>query len=170
MGIMPAVYGDIMGAKLVNVYPDNAALGLPTHQAIIAIFRSDTGEPLAVMDGRLITELRTAAVSAVATRLLSSPGARTLADSRQRSAGAGPRPRTRAGTEVRRDPRLEPQSATCADIRPRDRRNVDLGGRSRPRCRCRSDVYEFARAGAPRSVAETRRSDQCRGCSRNHAP
>src|SRR5271166_5836555 len=31
MGIMPAVYGDIMGAKLVNVYPGNAARGLPTH-------------------------------------------------------------------------------------------------------------------------------------------
>lgn len=79
MGIMPAVYGEIMGAKLVNVYPNNTALGLPTHQAIITIFRSDTGEPLAVMDGRLITELRTAAVSAVATRLLSSPTTRTLA-------------------------------------------------------------------------------------------
>jgi ornithine cyclodeaminase/alanine dehydrogenase-like protein (mu-crystallin family) len=51
MGIMPAVYGDIMGAKLVNVYPSNAALGLPTHQAIIAIFRSSTGEPLAHVCG-----------------------------------------------------------------------------------------------------------------------
>jgi len=79
MGIMPAVYGDIMGAKLVNVYPGNAALGLPTHLAIIAVFRSETGEPLAVLDGRLITELRTAAVSAVATKLLASPDARTLA-------------------------------------------------------------------------------------------
>ena len=79
MGIMPAVYGDIMGAKLVNVYPDNAAHGLPTHLAIIVIFRSKTGEALAMMDGRLITELRTAAVSAVATNLLSSPGAKTLA-------------------------------------------------------------------------------------------
>src|SRR5208283_5940726 len=73
MGLMPAVYGDIMGTKLVNLYPGNAARGLPTHLAIIVIFRSDSGEPLAIMDGRLITELRTAAVSAVATRLLSSP-------------------------------------------------------------------------------------------------
>jgi ornithine cyclodeaminase/alanine dehydrogenase-like protein (mu-crystallin family) len=79
MGVMPAVYGDIMGSKLVNVYPGNAALDLPTHQAIIAIFRSDTGEPIAMMDGRLITELRTAAVSAVATKLLAPPAARTLA-------------------------------------------------------------------------------------------
>ncbi len=79
MGLMPAVYGDIMGAKLVNFYPNNGALGLPTHLAIIALFRSQTGEPLAIMDGRLITELRTAAVSAVATRLLSQPDARRLA-------------------------------------------------------------------------------------------
>ena len=79
MGIMPAVYGDIMGAKLVNVYPNNAARGLPTHLALIAVFQSDTGETLAVMDGRLITELRTAAVSAVATKLLSSPDAGILA-------------------------------------------------------------------------------------------
>jgi thiomorpholine-carboxylate dehydrogenase len=79
MGLMPAVYGEIMGAKLVNFYPNNGARGLPTHLAIIALFRSDTGEPLAVMDGRLITELRPAAVSAVATRLLSPPSARRLA-------------------------------------------------------------------------------------------
>jgi ornithine cyclodeaminase/alanine dehydrogenase-like protein (mu-crystallin family) len=79
MGIMPAVYGDIMGAKLVNVYPNNAAGGLPTHLGIIAIFRSDSGQLLAIMDGRLITELRTAAVSAVATKLLSSPDAKSLA-------------------------------------------------------------------------------------------
>ncbi len=79
MGIMPAVYGDVMGSKLVNLYPDNASRGLPTHQAVIALFRADTGEPLAMMDGRLITELRTAAVSAAATKLLSSRNARSLA-------------------------------------------------------------------------------------------
>ncbi|HUI84792.1 MAG TPA: ornithine cyclodeaminase family protein [Candidatus Binatia bacterium] len=79
MGIMPAVYDDIMGAKLVNVYPGNEARHLPTHLAVIVLFRADTGETLAVMDGRLITELRTAAVSAVATRLLSAPEAKSLA-------------------------------------------------------------------------------------------
>ncbi|HKD83810.1 MAG TPA: ornithine cyclodeaminase family protein [Terriglobales bacterium] len=79
MGVMPAVYGDVMGAKLVNLFPGNASLGLPTHQAVIALFRADTGEPLAMMDGRLITEMRTAAVSAVATKLLSRPDAKSLA-------------------------------------------------------------------------------------------
>jgi len=79
MGIMPAVYGDVMGAKLVNLYPENASRGIPTHQAIIALFNARTGELLAMMDGRLITELRTAAVSAVATKLLSKPEAKSLA-------------------------------------------------------------------------------------------
>ncbi len=79
MGVMPAVYGDVMGAKLVTFYPDNGSRGLPTHQAVIALFRADTGEPLAIMDGRLITEMRTAAVSALATKLLAASDARVLA-------------------------------------------------------------------------------------------
>ncbi|HEX3372836.1 MAG TPA: ornithine cyclodeaminase family protein [Edaphobacter sp.] len=64
--VMPAVYGGVMGAKMVTFYPANATLKKHTHMAMIQLFRSDTGEPLAVMDGRLITEMRTAAVSAVA--------------------------------------------------------------------------------------------------------
>ena len=78
-GIMPAVYGDIMGAKLVTVFPDNVDVGLFTHQGIIVLMRATTGEPLAVLDGRLITEMRTAAVTAAATKLLSNPNASVLA-------------------------------------------------------------------------------------------
>jgi ornithine cyclodeaminase/alanine dehydrogenase-like protein (mu-crystallin family) len=78
-GYMPAVWGDIMGAKLVSMFHRNPARGLPSHLATIQIFRSSTGEPLATMDGRLITELRTAAVSAVATRLLARQDAHILA-------------------------------------------------------------------------------------------
>ena len=78
-GMMPAVDGDVAGIKLVLVYEKNAELGLPTHQAVIQLFSAKTGEPLASMDGRLITEMRTAAVSAVATKLLSKPDARVLA-------------------------------------------------------------------------------------------
>src|SRR5271157_22934 len=48
-GLMPAVCGDVMGIKLVTVYEGNAGRGLPTHQATIELFRSDTGEPLAMM-------------------------------------------------------------------------------------------------------------------------
>ena len=79
-GTMPAGGPDIgLGAKLVTFYPDNAAMGLHTHDALIALFRPETGEPLAVMDGRLITEMRTAAASAVATRALSKADAQVLA-------------------------------------------------------------------------------------------
>jgi ornithine cyclodeaminase/alanine dehydrogenase-like protein (mu-crystallin family) len=79
LGIMPAVAADAMGAKLVSFYPQNAATGLPTHMAMIVLFSPQTGEPLAVMDGRLITEMRTAAVSAAATKLLAAPDSRVLA-------------------------------------------------------------------------------------------
>jgi thiomorpholine-carboxylate dehydrogenase len=79
LGIMPAVAEAAMGAKLVSFYPGNAGTGLPTHSAMILLFRPDTGEPLAVMDGRLITEMRTAAVSAAVTRRLAAPQSRVLA-------------------------------------------------------------------------------------------
>jgi ornithine cyclodeaminase/alanine dehydrogenase-like protein (mu-crystallin family) len=79
-GTMPAAGADIgMGVKLVSFYPSNAERGLHTHNAIIALFSSETGEPLAVMDGRLITEMRTAAASAVATKALAKADANVLA-------------------------------------------------------------------------------------------
>lgn len=74
--VMPA-YAGAMGAKLVTFYPGNQ--GIPTHHAVIVLFRAETGEPLAMMDGRLITEMRTAAASAVATQHLARPNARVLA-------------------------------------------------------------------------------------------
>jgi ornithine cyclodeaminase/alanine dehydrogenase-like protein (mu-crystallin family) len=77
--VMPAVFGDIMGAKLVTFYPGNSAEGKHTHMAVIQLFRADTGEPLAAMDGRLITEMRTAAVSALAVDQLAPPNASILA-------------------------------------------------------------------------------------------
>jgi ornithine cyclodeaminase/alanine dehydrogenase-like protein (mu-crystallin family) len=77
-GVMPAVYGSVMGAKMVTFYPGNANAQKHTHMAIIQLFRSDTGEPLATMDGRLITEMRTAAVSAVAIDHLADPQAKVL--------------------------------------------------------------------------------------------
>jgi ornithine cyclodeaminase/alanine dehydrogenase-like protein (mu-crystallin family) len=76
---MPAAGARAMGAKLVTFYPGNAAQGLPTHLAMILLFRPETGEPLAIMDGRLITEMRTSAVSAVATRALAAQDAIVLA-------------------------------------------------------------------------------------------
>src|SRR5579863_3309943 len=64
--VMPVIAGDVMAVKTVTFYPGNDELGLHTHMAIVELLRRSTGEPLAVMDGRLITEMRTAAVSAVA--------------------------------------------------------------------------------------------------------
>ncbi len=78
LGIMPAVTPDAMGLKLVSFYPGNAGTGVPTHLGIILLSRPDTGEPLAVMDGRLITEMRTAAVSAAVTKHLAPPDSRVL--------------------------------------------------------------------------------------------
>ena len=74
-GVMPAS-GESMGIKMVTFYPKNTEL--PTHMAVIALFDPKTGEPLALMDGRYITEMRTAAVSAVATDALASRDATVL--------------------------------------------------------------------------------------------
>jgi ornithine cyclodeaminase/alanine dehydrogenase-like protein (mu-crystallin family) len=78
LGVMPAVAEEAMGLKLVSFYPANADRGIPTHFAVIVLMRTDTGEPLAVMDGRLITEMRTASVSAMMTKHLASPDSRIL--------------------------------------------------------------------------------------------
>jgi alanine dehydrogenase len=78
LGLMPAYYAsDALGVKLVAFYPQNQ--GIPTHHATILLFKPETGEPLVTMDGRLITEVRTAAVSAVATNYLAQPDASVLA-------------------------------------------------------------------------------------------
>jgi alanine dehydrogenase len=74
---MPACTQEALGAKLVTFYPGNQ--GIPTHHALILLFRPETGEPLVTMDGRLITEMRTAAVSAVATQRLARKDASALA-------------------------------------------------------------------------------------------
>lgn len=66
---MPAV-GDAMAVKVVTLFHGNAGTDLPTHQAVIMVFDVTNGTPLAVMDGRLITEMRTAAGSAAAARKL----------------------------------------------------------------------------------------------------
>ena len=76
---MPAASEAAMGAKILGFYPGNAGSGVATHHAMILLMRPDTGEPLATMDGRLITERRTAAVSAAATKRLARPGASVLA-------------------------------------------------------------------------------------------
>ena len=78
-GMMPALTVDGLGIKIVTFYATNTERGIPTHMATIFLVDPETGAPLAVMDGRLVTEMRTAAVSAVATELLASPDAKILA-------------------------------------------------------------------------------------------
>src|SRR5947209_8792242 len=68
-----------LGAKLVTVFGGNAARGLHSHLATIVLLDPDTGALLALLDGRYITEARTAAVSAVSSRLLARKGASSLA-------------------------------------------------------------------------------------------
>jgi len=75
-GVMPA-YNGALGAKLVTFYPENK--GIHTHHGLIVLFRPETGEPIAIVDGRYITEMRTAAVSAVATDLLARKEVEVLA-------------------------------------------------------------------------------------------
>ena len=79
LGIMPAVTEEGMGAKLVCFFPKNAGSSLPTHLAMIMLFQPETGQPLAFLDGRLITEMRTAAVSAAVTKHVAAPNSKILA-------------------------------------------------------------------------------------------
>jgi thiomorpholine-carboxylate dehydrogenase len=76
--VMPVIAGDVMGVKTVTFYPGNADLGLHTHMAVIELLSRATGEPLAIMDGRVITEMRTAAVCAVALDALAPKEATSL--------------------------------------------------------------------------------------------
>ena len=78
-GMMPALTPEGLGQKIVTFYPPNAEKDLPTHMATILLNDPQTGAPLAVMDGRLITEMRTAAVSAAATKLLAPKDTKVLA-------------------------------------------------------------------------------------------
>jgi alanine dehydrogenase len=68
-----------LAAKLVALFPQNAARGIPTHRAIVAAFDPATGTPEAVMDGEVVTAMRTAAGSALSTRLLAREDAAVLA-------------------------------------------------------------------------------------------
>lgn len=80
-GVMPAFMAEpaTLGTKLVTVYHSNAARGLPSHLATIVLLDPETGALQALLDGRYITEARTAAVSAAATKHLARDDARVLA-------------------------------------------------------------------------------------------
>ena len=81
MGVMPgALRGpDCYGVKLVSLFPDNPARGLSGHRGAMVLFEAETGGAVAMMDAGLLTALRTAAASAVATRALARTDAQRLA-------------------------------------------------------------------------------------------
>ena len=77
--VKPALAGNALATKLITQVPDNAARGLPTMIATLLLLDPASGVPLAVMDATWLTELRTAAVSAVATRALRDQRPKRLA-------------------------------------------------------------------------------------------
>ena len=80
-GVMPAYVParEALGAKLVSVFNRNRERGMPTHAAVVLLFDAATGALAAVLDGRYITEVRTAAVSALAADALAASPIRSLA-------------------------------------------------------------------------------------------
>jgi alanine dehydrogenase len=76
---MPGYVTNVLETKLVSLFAGNERRGLPSHQAVIVVFDPETGTPLALMDGTWITACRTAATSALATRVLARNDAEILA-------------------------------------------------------------------------------------------
>jgi len=78
---MPAYLAasDALGAKIVSVFPQNPARGLPLIHAAVIVVDAETGRPLALMDGTYLTALRTGAASGAATDLLARPDAQVAA-------------------------------------------------------------------------------------------
>src|SRR6266566_2249475 len=82
MAMMPAYRGgdaSLFGLKAICVFPGNAAIGKDAHQGAVVLFDGTTGELLAIVNASAITAIRTAAVSALATKVLANGNASTLA-------------------------------------------------------------------------------------------
>ena len=80
-GWMPGYLGDpsVFGAKLVGVFERNFDLGMHSHNGVVVLFETEYGRPFAIIDAAEITAIRTAAASAMATRLLAHPESTCLA-------------------------------------------------------------------------------------------
>jgi alanine dehydrogenase len=130
-GVMPAYmeHPAALGTKLVSVYHGNEARGLPSHLATIVLHDPDTGELLAIMDGRYITEARTAAVSAASAKHLARPDARVLAvlgTGVQARSHVDALMRVRAFDEIRVWGRQPDRAAALAlELKPRLRCRID---------------------------------------------
>jgi alanine dehydrogenase len=80
MGVMPGAITDpaCFGVKLVSLFPNNPDQGLSSHRGAVVLFEAQTGGAIAMMDAGLLTAIRTAAASGVATRALSNADASSL--------------------------------------------------------------------------------------------
>jgi alanine dehydrogenase len=80
LGMMPGYAGnlDVMGIKVLSVFPNNKTSGYPSHQGVVVLFETKNGIPLCIADADEITAIRTPAASAVATNLLARKDAETL--------------------------------------------------------------------------------------------
>ena len=116
LGFMPAYLGtgDYFGAKVITVFPGNHQAGLPSHQGSVLLFDAEHGTLRFMADGDAITQIRTGAVSAVATDLLARPDAKRLA---LLGAGAQGRSHLEAMALVRRL-----TDVTVWDVRPENAR------------------------------------------------
>jgi ornithine cyclodeaminase len=135
-GLMPAALDKppALGAKVITVFPGNDATPYDSHQGAVLLFELEFGRLIAILDASTITALRTAAVTAVATRLLARPESRTLA-----LIGAG----------VQAESHLESISL----VRPIDEVRVW----SRSGSRARDFAAKVGAAGAPITVCDTAR-------------
>ncbi|HEV2414677.1 MAG TPA: ornithine cyclodeaminase family protein [Candidatus Dormibacteraeota bacterium] len=125
-GLLGAMAGYVPGValetKLVSVFPENDAKGIPSHQALIGLFDETNGTPLAVMDATYITAIRTGGAAAVATRVLARDDATVLA-----ILGAGAQgwshlqtfPRVRDFKEIRIASRNPERAKPLAENHPR---------------------------------------------------
>ncbi len=130
-GVMPAYLEGppALGTKLVSVYHGNAARGLPSHLATIVLHDPETGALMAVMDGRYITEARTAAVAGASAKHRAREDARVLAIL---GTGVQARSHAEALTKVRRFDEIriwgrsaDHAAALAADLSPSIRTHVD---------------------------------------------
>jgi ornithine cyclodeaminase len=81
LGMMPgyAQEQDIIGIKLITIFPANGPAGYPSHRGVVVLFEATHGTPILLLDAAELTAIRTAAASAVATQLLAREDANTLA-------------------------------------------------------------------------------------------
>ena len=112
-GFMPAYLGsdDYFGAKVVNAMPQNVGTAYPSHNGYVMVFESRHGQCVGLADAGAITEIRTGAVSGVATDLLAAPDARTLA-----LIGAGAQARSHLEAMLTVRPSID--SVRVYDVRP----------------------------------------------------